>query len=114
MRIASNSHPAATTSFFLPGTDARQQESEYGRLRLCARRATGTKPSDRRIRMLACRHAGRDCTFEVGQADPVDGVEVIAILDLGRHLPYCVFTKAQSDAPTLLIGKPVYVVSDFE
>ncbi len=37
----------------------------------------------------------------------------MAIIDLGRHLPYGVFTTADAEAPSLLIGKPVYAVTDF-
>jgi len=39
---------------------------------------------------------------------------VVAILDLGRHLPYGVFTTADADAPALLIGKRVYAVTEFD
>jgi hypothetical protein len=89
------------------------QEEEYGRLRDCALRENGSPPTNQRIRMLACRVAGRDCTIEVGQPDPVAGTSVVAILDLGRHLPYGVFTSADSDAPAMLAEKPVYSVTDF-
>ncbi len=83
------------------------------RLRECALSETGCPPNERRIRMLSCRVAGRDCTIEVGQPDPVAGTAVIAILDLGRNLPYGVYTTADADAPALLAEKPVYGVTDF-
>lgn len=37
----------------------------------------------------------------------------MAILDLGRHLPYGVFTAADPDAPALLVDKHVYSVTEF-
>ena len=80
----------------------------------CAFRETGFPPNERRIWRLACRVGGRDCSIEVGQPDPVDGADVVAILDLGRHLPYGVFTTAAADAPALLVGKRVYSVTNFE
>jgi len=111
--IAANADLAVPTAFFLPGFDARRQEREYGRLQACAHRATGSKPTESRIHLLACRLGGRDCTIEVGQLDPVDGAEVVAILDLGRHQPYGIFTTADPDAPALLVDKRVYAVTEF-
>ena len=111
--IASITDAMAVTAFFVPGIERRRQETEYGRLRGCAHRATGSTPSDIRIHGLACRLGGRDCTIEVGQSHPIDGSEVLAILDLGRQLPYGVFTSADPDAPALLIRKQVYSVTEF-
>lgn len=111
--IASISDPARTSGFFLPGIPASRNEEEYGRLLACAQRSTDFPPIERRIRTLDCRVAGRDCAIEVGQPGPGDGAEVVAIIDLGRHLGYGVFTTADAEAPALLIGKPVYAVTEF-
>jgi hypothetical protein len=111
--IVSNFDPDSTTPFFLPGVAQSDEEAEYGRLQECAQRETGALPVNRRIRLLACRVAGNDCTIEVGKPDPVDGTGVVAIIDLGRHLPYGVFTTADAESPTLLAEKPVYSVTDF-
>ena len=113
MTIASISDPARTSGFFLPGIPASREEEEYGRLLACAQRSTGFPPVARRIRGLHCRVAGRDCEIEVGLAGPGDADEVVAIIDLGRHLGYGVFTTADATAPSLTIGKPVYAVTDF-
>ncbi len=113
MTIASISDPARTSGFFLPGISTSHEEQEYSRLLACAQRSTDFLPIERRIRGLDCRVAGRDCSVEVGQPGPGDGADVVAIIDLGRHLPYGVFTTADSEAPSLLIGKPVYEVTDF-
>lgn len=113
MPIASNSDLAPTASFFLPGTTSRTQEDEYGRLRECAERVTGFAPTPHRIHRIACRLGGRDCTVEVGKPGPVDGAQVLAILDLGRELNYGVFTTADPDAPAMEIGKRVYAVTPF-
>lgn len=40
-------------------------------------------------------------------------VHVVAIIDLGRHLPYGVFTAACTDATAYHVGKRVYSVTDF-
>jgi hypothetical protein len=111
--ILANTDPSTVPVFFLPGTASSGQEEEYLRLQECALRKTGSVPVERRIRQLACRVAGRDCTIEVGSPDPVDGTDVVAIIDLGRHLPYGIFTTADAEAPALLADKPVYSVTDF-
>lgn len=111
--IVEGSDPAATTPFFLPGTPPRRQELEYDRLLQCAQRATGSTPVDVRIHRLGCRLGGRDCTIEVGELDPIDGEQVVAIVDLGRGLPYGVFTTADPDSPALRVGKHVYAVTRF-
>lgn len=113
MLIASIVDLAPATSFFLPGIEPRLQESEYDRLHACAHRSTGSKPTASRIQRLALRLGGQDCTIEVGQLYPLGGGEVVAILDLGNHLPYGVFTTADPDAPAFLIGKRVYSVTEF-
>ena len=113
MTIASISDPTRTSGFFLPGITSSLEEQEYGRLLACAQRSTDFPPIQRRIRGLDCRVAGRDCSIEVGRPGPGDGAEVVAIIDLGRHLSYGVFTRADAEAPSLLIGKPVYAVTDF-
>lgn len=112
MLIASNAD-SASRSFFLPGVAVEQQEREYERLRACASLRAGSKPSAKRIEGLECRLGGSDCAFKVGQLDPVDGAEVVAILDLGRDQPYGIFTTADRDAPALIVGKPVYSVTQF-
>ena len=113
MTIGAISDPGSGTLFFLPGVLASGAEEEYLRLQECVERETGSPPDARRIRQLTCRVAGRDCTIEVGQPDPVEGDAVVAILDLGRHRPYGVFTAADAQAPSLLAEKPVYSVTDF-
>lgn len=113
MTIVANTDPGTTPLFFLPGVAFSGQEQEYVRLQECAQRETGSVPIERRIRQLACRVDGRDCTIEVGGPDPVQGTDVVAIIDLGRHLPYGIFTTADADAPALLAEKPVYSVTDF-
>lgn len=100
-------------AFFLPGTEAAACEPEYARLQACAERATGAAPTGERIHGVACRLAGRDCTLQVGELHPVDGTQVLAILDLGRHMPYGVFTADDPEAPVMLLRKQVYSVTVF-
>ena len=97
----------------MPGIDAEGEEHEYGRLQRCALRATGSKPVEERIHRLSCRLGGKNRTIEVGEPDPVGGAQVMAILDLGRHEPFAVFTTADHDAPSLLVGERVYAVTAF-
>lgn len=75
--------------------------------------ATGSEPAPCRIHSIACRLGGKDCTVEVGKPGPVDGAEVVAILDLGRELNYGVFTTAHPDALAMEISKRVYAVTPF-
>lgn len=111
--IVSKADSSAPTPFFLPGVVAGGEEHEYGRLQGCAQRATGSKPVRERVQRLSCRLGGKDRTIEVGEPDPVDGAQVMAIIDLGRHLPFAVFTTADHDAPALLVGERVYAVTRF-
>jgi hypothetical protein len=94
--------------------DAAACEPEYARLRACAERATGASPTGERIQGVACRLAGHDCTLQVGELHPVDGTQVLAILDLGRHMPYGVFTAADLEEPVMLLRRRVYSVTVFE
>ena len=111
---APTADPVAATAFFVPGFDAGEPtEREYVRLHACAQRATDAKPADNRIQRVSCRLGGKDCALEVGELHPVDGTTVVAILDLGRQLPYGVFTTADLDEPVLLIRKRVYSVTEF-
>jgi hypothetical protein len=115
VRIGSSSDLQATASFFLPGTPRGSQEAEYGRLVATAGAETGCAPRTARIHRLGCRLAGRDCTIEVGCADPVGGAEVLAILDLGPMRPYGVFTVADRDALTMQVEKrAAYAVGRFQ
>lgn len=113
MWIASNSDLVNASAFFVPGTTARSRDREYGRLQECAMRSTGFPPLECRIEQIACRIGGKDCTIAVGEPYPLDGSKVVAILDLGRHLPYGVFTTADADAPAHLVGKKVYSMTTF-
>lgn len=74
---------------------------------------TGFEPTPTRIHHIACRIGGKDCTVEVGKPAPLDGAQVVAILDLGRELNYGVFTTADQDALSMEIGKRVYAVTQF-
>jgi hypothetical protein len=113
--IFSSADPAATTPFFVPGAGSAHgaSERELRRLWQCAERMTGKTPGSRRIQRIDCRIDGVDCVIEVGHPDPVAGDAVLAIVELGRHLPYGVFTTADADAPALLVGPSVYTVTEF-
>ena len=50
---------------------------------------------------------------QVGKPDPIAGDQVVAILELGRHLPFGVFTAGEPNSPALLVGPSVYSVTEF-
>jgi hypothetical protein len=74
---------------------------------------TGKTPGTRRIQGISCRISGHDCVIEVGCPDPISGANVVAIVELGRHLPYGVFTADEPNSPALLVGPSVYSVTEF-
>ena len=75
-----------------------------------AREETGQVPADRRIFSLSFRHAGSDCTVEVGKRDPVHNSTVLAILDMGRREPYLVHCGGSR---RIRVQKPVYEETEF-
>jgi hypothetical protein len=113
--ILTSSDPTGTTPFFIPGvvSGTDEEERELARMRKCATAMTGCATGPRRIQCLSCRIGGHDCVVAVGEPDPVDGAAVVAIIELGRHLPFGVFTDACADEPTLLVGPSVYSVTEF-
>lgn len=115
MAIVTSSDPAGTASFFIPGVapGSEGEAREFARMRKCAEETTGSPAGRRRIQRISCRISGRDCVVEVGRPDPVTGSQVVAILELGRHLPFGVFTAAEPNSPALLVGPNVYSVTEF-
>jgi hypothetical protein len=113
--IVTSSDPAGTTSFFIPGVSPGTEDEarELKRLLGCAEEMTGRTPGPRRIQGISCRISGRDCTVEVGRPDPIAGAQVVAIIELGRHLPFGVFTAEEPNSPALLVGPSVYSVTEF-
>jgi len=63
---------------------------------------------------LSFRGGGTDVEAEVGKAYPTRGQTVLAILDLGRHLPYVIHCGRPGGPPTrIVVDKPVYAVEEF-
>lgn len=106
-------------AFFVPRLDPDQADDEttYAAIVRCATADSGgTAPRDRRIFRLWCRRGGRDCVLEVGREDPVHGEIVLAILDLGRGLPYvvhCGRPGAEETAVRDHVDRRVYAVTEF-
>jgi hypothetical protein len=104
------------TAFFIPelaplGTSA---EDLYAGIRRQAQEETGHRPQDCRIFRLSFRGGGADVEAEVGKAYPSRGQTVLAILDLGRHLPYVIHCGLPGGPPTrIVVDKPVYAVEEF-
>ena len=102
------------TRFFVPDHSGRAATDSYDEIRRAAEERTGYRPLDKRIAALTCRRDGRDLETVVGEADPVCGDTVMAILDLGRHLPYLIYCAGAGLTPRhLLVSKPVYSVTEF-
>jgi hypothetical protein len=102
------------TRFFVPDCAGRTAADSYDAIRRTAEERTGYRPTERRIAALTSRRDGRDLETVVGEADPVCGETVMAILDLGRHLPYLVHCVGNTSvAQQLLVNKPVYDVTEF-
>jgi hypothetical protein len=100
------------SAFFVPGTTARGNEAERRYEQLRAAAAVGDAVAQRRrIFSLTCRHAGRDCTVEVGSPSPFDGSKVLAIFELGSRQGYRISTDSQ--APDVQLGRHVYSVTEF-
>ena len=104
------------TAFFIPELDPLEASAEdvYAGIRQAAHAETGHSPQERRIFKLWCRRAGVDVEAEVGKPDPLGGQTVLAILDLGRLLPYLVCCGRPGRPTTqIIVGKPVYAVTEF-
>ncbi|MDO8185006.1 hypothetical protein Q5424_04000 [Conexibacter sp. JD483] len=104
--------------FFVPGADASDADAEaaYAEIRRRAAADSGIEPRQRRIFRLWARRSGRDCITEVGRADPIHGLTVLAILDLGRREPYVIHCGNPGDADAAVrdhVGCHVYAVTDF-
>jgi len=103
------------TRFFVAGVEARGKRTEeaYGELRELSRLAIGCPARSRRIFKLSCRFQGHDREIEVGRSLSDGGDVVVAILDHGRHEPYCVHTTHGGVGMTARIKHPVYSVTEF-
>jgi hypothetical protein len=84
-----------TAAFFIPGHDDEPAEAEaaYAVIRDTITVSTGHVPRDRRIWRLSARRGGRDCITQVGLPDPLSNELVVAILDLGTHKPFAVYSR---------------------
>lgn len=102
------------TSFFVAGIDSKGAlaEEAYSELRKRSLIAAGCPARSRRIFKLSCRFDGEDREIEVGRPLSNGGDLVVAILDHGRHEPFCVHTDAGGSAPAR-VNHPVYSVTEF-
>lgn len=106
------------TVFFVPRLVPEQADDEAAYAAICAsvEEDTGHLPRPRRIFRLWSRRDGSDCVTEVGQPDPVHGGVVLAILDLGRNLPYVIHSGVPGQEATAVrdvVGNHVYDVTEF-
>lgn len=105
-------------AFFVPHVVDGQPDDETAYAAICARAVadTGHVPQASRIFRLWSRRGGADCITEVGRPDPVHGEVVLAILDLGRGLPYvihCGRPGCEEEAIREHVGRHVYAVTEF-
>jgi hypothetical protein len=104
------------TAFFVPLVDRAEASEEEAYAGICeaTQAENGHAPRDRRIFKLSFRREGADVEAEVGQPDPVRGETVLAILDLGRQLPYVIRCGGRGGAATqIVVAGNVYSVTEF-
>lgn len=105
------------TAFFVPelGSSDGTAEEAYAGIRADAEALTGLTPRKRRIQKVMCRRGGVDCEAEVGLPDPIEGATVLAILDLGKRLPFVIRLGSPDGgaASTQVIVNSVYSVTEF-
>ncbi|HEX8856600.1 MAG TPA: hypothetical protein VF752_13470 [Thermoleophilaceae bacterium] len=108
---------AVEPAFFVPGHDDEPAEAEaaYTTIRKTITVSTGHVPRDRRIWRLSARRGGRDCITQVGLPDPLSSELVVAILDLGTHKPFAVYSRCSHGGDEIeeLQLQQVYEVVEF-
>ena len=107
------------TKFFIPGAadHARATESTYREMRRTLELEMGRAPRTSRILELCARRGRLDCVTRVGTPDPISGDTVIAIFDMGSHLPFIVWhqDKDGTHRPGFeVLGRHAYSVLEFE
>lgn len=106
------------TAFFIPGesNDASLLERTYAGMRRQIEVDLGRLPNSRRILSLWTRRGSIDCVTEVGRGDPLHGGIVIAIFDLGSHLPYVVWWRPDGvdEGVREVLGPSAYTVLEFD
>ncbi len=121
-RVAAPGHRMTATEqpidFFVPAAGPNAADSETAYAAICRRAAadSGIEPRQRRIFRLWSRREGRDCVTEVGRPDPIHGLTVLAILDLGRREPFVIHCGDPDDVDAAVrdhVGCHVYAVTDF-
>jgi hypothetical protein len=104
------------TVFFVPDLDSPEASAEEAYAGICeaTQAENGHPPRDRRIFKLSFRREGVDVEAEVGRPDPVRGETVLAILDLGRQLPYVIRCgRPGAPASQIVVAGNVYAVTEF-
>lgn len=106
-----------SAAFFVPGHEDEPADAEtaYAVIRDTVAVSTGHVPRERRIWRLSARRGGRDCITQVGLADPVSSELVVAILDLGTHMPFAVYSRCAHGGDEIeeLQIRQVYEVVEF-
>jgi hypothetical protein len=107
------------TKFFIPGDtgNAWATEDTYSEMRRQLERELGRAPRTSRILELYTRRGCVDCTTRVGIPDPISGDTVIAIFDMGAHMPFVVWHQHNEGTPDPgfeVIGNHAYSVLEFE
>jgi hypothetical protein len=86
-------------------------------MRLQLERELGRAPRTARILELDTRRGHVDCITRVGTPDPISGDTVIAIFDMGSHLPFVVWHQDSDGTPETcfeVLGNHAYSVLEFE
>jgi hypothetical protein len=107
------------TTFFIPGvgSDPRVLEGAYRDMSGVIELEMGRRPTARRILRLWTRRGCTDCITEVGRTDPLRGGTVVAIFDMGTHLPFVIWWQPDDGRPDgvrEILGCKAYAVLEFD
>ena len=102
--------------FFVPHTKDRDQAEQVWEATRSALEKQGFKTSTRRIYSIAHRYERRQYTHTVGLVDPMQGEEVMVLLDALNLFLCCTATRGILRGGPILISKsdPDLRVRDFD
>ena len=101
-------------AFFVPGAedDPDLAERIWLTTKLFAQEQTGWEVSDRRVFRVEFVHNGQELAAEVGQTEPLEGEQCIAILESNSFL-VCTPNRGVDRGFPILVGDPDEIV-DFD
>lgn len=104
------------TAFFIPAADTSEQAEEVlTAIKKFATENLSREIGSRRVYRLSYNHNGQTVDAVVGEADPLSGEPVIAILDAGDMYLVTTANRGVARGEPILVGKgSVLYVEDFD